>query len=329
MAKKITAKERREALKNRTRQNAKDRDKGGGRGKSYLDFSEFEEVNFYKPQKGRNSIDILPYLVSTNNHPQSIEIGYEDYVLDIWVHFGVGPAESRMLCLKKTFGQPCPICEEMKALRDDGETDDDVIKGLSPKRRCIYNVIDLTDEDKGIQVFDVSHFLFEKEMLEEAETADEGIITFADLEDGRSIHFRASETSLGSFTFLKFKSFKFEHRDSYNEEVLETTFPLDKILEVPSYEEVRNAFMGVAEGDDDDAEEEEDDGKAETKKESKAPTRGKKTQTRSRGKKAESKEAEGECPHGYNFGTDCDESDDCKGCNQWDACADKADADDQ
>lgn len=381
---KITMKERREKLRERMRANAKNRDSGGGRKKNVLDFSDYPEIQFYRPVKGKNEIDIIPYIVKTKNHPGGVAPGYEDYLLDVWVHRYVGPMEVTVLCLNRTYGHPCPICEEMKSIKDQGGSKEE-LKGLTPSRRCFYNIIDLDHEDKGIQLWEISHFLFEKELLEEAETAEDSFVYFSDIEEGRTIQFRASEEEMTGNKFFKFKSFTFKKRDPYSETILKETLPLDEMLIIPTYDEVRNAFYGLdADGesvtkggkkentdddDDDDApkksgksgvskfrrgatksdeEEPEDD----TPEEDEKPSRGRSnrgeavTQRMARGearggsgKKAgkESDEDETpptrergkkkgqECPYGHRFGQDCDEQDDCKECEVWDACAHEQD----
>lgn len=247
--KRKTAKERRKALRDRQDQNAKKKDQGSSFGKSYLDTSKHENVQFFKPNDGKNSIDILPWIIKTDNYVGGMEAGFEDYVLDIWVHYGIGTNEDAFLCLKNTLGKPCPICEEMKNLKDDEDVDESIIEGLKPKRRCIYNIIDLKHEDKGVQLWDVSHFLFEKELLEEAETSDGETITFSDLENGKTIQFRTTEESRPgrrgkTITYKKFKSFTFRDRDPYQEDILDETFPLDEMLVIPTYEEVKKALLG-------------------------------------------------------------------------------------
>ena len=174
--------DRREKLRERMQNDAKD--KGSGGKSKILDFSDYEDVNYYKTIKGKNEIDILPYEVTTKNDPKGTAIGDDNYKLEYWQHSAIGPNEERVLCLKETFNKPCPICEERKKMLDSGaDWNDDEVKALKSKRRCTYNVIDLNDTDKGIQLFDASWHHFEKELFAKAEYKDPAFICFADIED--------------------------------------------------------------------------------------------------------------------------------------------------
>ena len=58
-----------------------------------------EEISLYKPAEGDNTIRIIP---PTWEDP-------ENYGLDIYVHYNVGPDNAAYLCLDKMLGKPCPI----------------------------------------------------------------------------------------------------------------------------------------------------------------------------------------------------------------------------
>ncbi len=272
-AKRPSKEARREAMKKRTQENAKNRE--GGNWSRALDFKG-EEVKFFKPKKGKNKIDILPYTVKTKHHPQGVEAGFEDYVLDIFVHTKVGPKEGSYICPKRTFGKPCPICEEHDHLKKEGETDDDELRDLAPKHRVFYNLIDLKNEDEGVQLWEVSHFLFEKELLEEAEASEEEFVAFADLEEGRTIQFRASEVSKGGYNFMEYKSFAFLDRDEIDEDILDETYSLDEYMIIVSYDELHAAFIGEDEADEDEDDDDEDDDEEEVKTKKKSSKKSKK-----------------------------------------------------
>jgi hypothetical protein len=321
---------------------------------SIKDYGEFgkrilkvpEDTEFYVPEKGHNKIEILPYEVATKNHPK-LDKGDLDYVLDVWVHKGIGPSEDNYVCLKKTFGKPCPVCEELALLKKSDDVDDEDLDALKPKRRVIYNLFDHNDEK--VKVFEVSHFLFEKELLEEALVDSEEVTVFADPEEGSTIKFRAKEEEFGGRKYFKYKSFQFLERDEpIDDDVLEEAIALDSILIVPTYDEVKAALEGRVEDDDEDDEDEEDDAPKRTKtnKKSKRKIREevdedddeeeedeeeeetvrkkKKRKTEddeeSKKKKSSKKKANG-CPHGYCFGKDNDEYDECIKCKKWEECA--------
>jgi len=321
------------SLKDRVKQNFDAKDKGLSGGKWILDMSKFDDVKFFSPKEGRNAIDIIPYKVSSDKHPSGLKKGEEDYVLDIWVHRMVGQTESTVLCLKKTYAKPCPVCEELAAMRQ-GEQNEELIRQLRPTRRCAYNVLDLNDSDKGVQLFWVSHFLFEKELLEEAMSDDGEVIAFPDLKDGRTIKFKVVESQIGKQNFSKFKNFQFEKRDPYDASVFDEVYPLDEMLIVPDYSSVKKLLYGESE----EKVESEKDSEKDSEKEDKQPRRltrgtaGRKTKEDDSQDDKESQESgkrerkKSVCPYDHTFGDDCDKyDDDCSRCEVWEQCADEYD----
>lgn len=258
MSDKKSSKDRREKLRNKMRNDAKNKDSGGG-GKRLLDISDYPDISFFKPKVGTNNIAILPFILGTNLFAKvkdNSAKGDEDYILDIWAHTFIGPGQDSFVCLAKTFGKPCPICEEIQSMQKDGSISKETLDQIKAKRKSFFNVVDLDDEEKGIQIFDVAHFLFTKELLEEAETGDE-FVMFADLDEGKNIKFRAANDNFKGRKTLRYKNFSFVDRDPIDEAVLEDTFPLDKMLRVCTYEEIRDAYYGA--GDDPDSDEEDHD----------------------------------------------------------------------
>jgi hypothetical protein len=108
----------------------------------------FGDVTFWEPTSGpkgtvkKNYIRILPPW-SDDNIPYR-EIAY---------HYGV--VEKRALvCPRKTYSEPCPICEAADGMFETGRDEDKEIgKKLNSRRRYFYNIIDRDDEAKGVQVF--------------------------------------------------------------------------------------------------------------------------------------------------------------------------------
>ena len=246
--------DRKAALKRRTESTSQNRSSGGGGG--VLDISDHEDVNFYKPEKGDNIIDIVPFIVtqdwyptlrSPKGKPINIPVGDPDYKLEVCVHRGIGAEERTVVCLQRCFGKRCPICEERKAADDP-----DVEKELKPTWRSIYNIKE-PEGDDTIKIFDVSEYLFERELLEEATQGDD-IVSFSDLEDGASIKFRAKQEKYQGNAFFKFKKFDFIERDEeLNESILEDVYPLDAMLTILTYEQVNSIFLGEELDDDDNS----------------------------------------------------------------------------
>ena len=234
------------------------RDGGGSSKGGVINYRKYDgEVKFFTPTEGKHRINIIPYVIKSKNHPLvksgEAEIGEVDYVLDFYTHRNVGPGEKTVLCLKNTFGKPCPICEKASALRKAGKEKE--ANALKPSRRVVYNIEDLKEPGE-LKVFETSHYLFEKELIEEARDDDEGgFIDFADVKEGKEIKFRASKVTKNNMEFTEFKSFAFEDRDEeLDQKLLKSAINFDELLEVPSYEEVEKILYGEDDEDDDEDE---------------------------------------------------------------------------
>lgn len=305
----------------------KRKDEGGGKRTGYLDTSEYDDVEFYNVKEGKNEIDIIPYIIATNNHPQGRSKGKLDYKLDIWVHRFVGEQEGSFVCPKETFNNPCPICEEIKKMINSQEYSwkDDEIKSLRAKRRVVYNVLDLSEDKPKIKLFDMNHFEFQKEIIEEAENGEDGFVPFADLEEGKTIVFRGSEREGKDFKkSFKPKGFKFLDRDSYDEDILKEAYPLDAMLIIASYEEIKEALFGKHSETEDEENEEESEREVKTKsKKIVVEEDDSEEEDDERNRKTSSAKKTGKtnkCPAGGKFGEDTDELKECKKCEVWDEC---------
>jgi hypothetical protein len=246
----LTREERIEAARARTQQNVENKNSFGVTGKQAINWEKiggYKKERMYKPKAGMNNVDFIPYLVTTNKHPQKIKEGYPDYILDLWVHRFVGASKSTFICLEKMYGKSCPICEHREGMRNDPDVTDDDIKKLYPKRRCWYNVInlDLPEKDQEVQLFEESHFLFESKFLDVVNVKNE--FSFWDIEDGKSIEFMATEKKSPQGSHMDYSQFFFQKRPAYKESIYEEAYKLDDLLYVPTYDEVKAAFLGLDE----------------------------------------------------------------------------------
>jgi hypothetical protein len=275
MAKK--AKHAHKSLSKRYGKSYETRNQGGGGSQIFRWRDLDKDIEFFSPNQGRNAINIIPFEIKTKNHPLvrkgDFEIGDMDYVMDIWTHRGIGPSESAVLCLKKTFGKPCPICEEADRLKKAGK--DKEASELKSSRRVIYNVEDVKHPGKAL-IFETSHFLFEKELIDEArEGADtEGFVEFANADEGKTIKFRASKISRGGFEFNEYKSFSFVDREEpLDDDLLAAAVAFDEIMNVPSYEDAQKILFGADDDEEDEDEEDDDEERPVRKGKGKKPAR--------------------------------------------------------
>lgn len=206
-------------------------------------FDETMELKKWKCKEGDHILDIIPYLAS-ENHPNA-KAGEVVYILDIWVHYGIGVNENAALCMARTYNKPCPICELANALRKRGDVSDEVIKKLAPKRRAIYNIMCYDSQkeiDTGVQIWDASHYLTEKNIIPLARNPrGGGFIAFADIDNGMSISF----TREGSGQFnTNYAGYRFVDRDYIIEDdVLQEAVCLEDCIIIPDYEALKEEFM--------------------------------------------------------------------------------------
>jgi len=72
---------RKEILKQRQEQEAEKRNDSNFGGLNIFDFSEYEEVPFYKLKEGENRINVIPYIIQSKNHPSPRDTGHYAYWL--------------------------------------------------------------------------------------------------------------------------------------------------------------------------------------------------------------------------------------------------------
>jgi len=106
----------------------------------------------FELKDGDNMIRILPpstkYLVET--------VVYISF--DYWIHYKLGPEGRTNEVCPKTAGRDvrCPICEAVAKLYRMNTPEDKELAGrLRAKKRHLFNVIDLDDKEKGIQILEV------------------------------------------------------------------------------------------------------------------------------------------------------------------------------
>ena len=137
-------------------------DKRGGFTNNILDLSSYSNVKWLKITKDNANerkkfeLDIIPFVVSIDNHPKGVEKDYFYYKCDYWQHRHVGPGDESVLCRKLTLGLECPVCERYDILVAEHGKKFKAAKDIKPQHRCIYNVIDLLNTDDSIFLLDFS-----------------------------------------------------------------------------------------------------------------------------------------------------------------------------
>lgn len=204
------------------------------------------KVTYYNPKVGTNKINIIPYEIRSDLHPQvragncEPNSGESDFYMPLKVHKWFGPLRAHIVCPQQ-FGQPCPICEREKVLYNQG---DPSYKSYKPSKRIFYNVEDL-NEPGTLKIFETSEYLFQKELMDEAsQGSDEGFVNFVDLDDGKTVRFRASETQFESNKYLEFKSFAFEDRKPIPDALVQQAISFDEYINLYTYDEISAIMEG-------------------------------------------------------------------------------------
>jgi hypothetical protein len=204
-------------------------------------------LKIWKCKEGEHIIDIIPFLAGSQHH--QVHEGEPTYLLDVWVHQKVGMDENDIVCLARNYNEACPICEYLNAKRLEKsltEEDEAVLKVLNPKRRCLYNIIcyDSTrEEDRGVQLWEVAHFLFEKKILSVARNPRGGGFTpFSSPDNGKSIYFEREGSGVTNTQYLGHKFI--ERQTAITDETLGEAYILDELLTKLNYDEMKDMFLG-------------------------------------------------------------------------------------
>ena len=217
-------------------------------------------IQLFKPKSGTMMLDILPYEAGEDN-PWA-EPGNMHWERTYWAHRGIGANSDTYVCPRMTRKQKCPICEFRMALVKKGDDgDEDLIKDLSPKQRQLFNVRNLKDPDKGFQLWDISYHLFGKALDARLRNSDEDDEwdKFFFIEEGTTLRVGFAEKSFGGATFYEAETIDFKARKQpYDDEVLEQVQCLDELLIVPSYKELKDAFLEAKKSDEDEDDEEDE-----------------------------------------------------------------------
>jgi hypothetical protein len=265
MARKLTGADDRRAKLRKKAQEEIDNAGREGKRKSIMNFG--EDVSWYKPVDTNaknnyqvNRIDIIPFIIESENHPDvrrsngGLEVGDPNYELDLFIHFNMGVnADMPVLCLAKTYGEKCPICEDRGRMFDSANRDDKLIDKLRPRHRVFYNIIDKNSEDNTTKIWDSSAFLFKEVMgnkLKIMKARGKGELAPADWEEGCTICFTGEMTKGGAdFEYIKFIDFEFEDRnytypDPASKDGKENAYSLGLYITPPTYEEVWEIYYG-------------------------------------------------------------------------------------
>ncbi len=223
-------------------------------------------VSVFKEEPGsRVRLDILPYVVTDQNHPDRDDENGIALPGELWykrpykLHRGVGVENTSIVC-PTSFGKPCPICEYRARLLKEGG-DKATIAALKPSLRNLYVVIpkDSKAHEEKPHIWDISQYLFQNQLNEEIDENEDYAI-FPDLEEGLTLRIRFSEETFQKNKFASTSRIDFEEREEpYGEEVLKQIPNLDEVLDLLTYSKIEALFFGAEISEYEEEEDEEDD----------------------------------------------------------------------
>lgn len=217
-------------------------------------------VPVYKEEKGSVSLDILPYVVTDDAHPDrnaEHEVAIEGslwYRRPYKIHRNVGADGVRVVC-PTSVGKKCPICAYRQKLLNEGANwKDKAIKELRASDRVLYYVVPLGERklDEVPHVWDISQFAFQEKLNDEL-AEDESFERFPDPENGLTLRIRFAEEKIETNSFVSVSRIDFEQRKhKYGDDVIDKLASLDDVLDVKDYKEIERLFFEAGETDADD-----------------------------------------------------------------------------
>ena len=151
---------------------------GSARKKAESQSQPFERTAFRVPdgmevfklkEQGRKRIEILPVLATERNRHGVAG----SYTFEATYYANRLGADNQAYVSPSTFKQRCPVLDEYARLKNDPNADEDVVKSLRKKERQLFYVIDHDEPEKGVQLWDMSYWLFGKQLDETIKMSDE------------------------------------------------------------------------------------------------------------------------------------------------------------
>ncbi len=220
-------------------------------------------VELYRLEEaGTIYLDMVAYVVGDDHNPRA-DKGLDHFERTFWVHW-VPTADGKgkfHTCLSSTFDEDCPVCEAVHELRKDPESDEDLIKRMSPKKRQMFNVVDAKNPKKGVQLLELSYHNFGSLLKLEMDEPDEDHSGFF-YHDGERLKLRVEDTQFGKTTFQKIGKIEFKSRKKeMPEELCEQAYCLDELVAHPTYDELNAVIKKSIQLPDDDDDDDKPKGK--------------------------------------------------------------------
>ncbi len=224
-------------------------------------------LSVFKPRKsGTMRLNIIPFWVTENRERyteqlrRSKKAGLLFPHRIFWLHYGIGVNNEPFVCLSKTFGKKCPICEEQKKYLEKPDNESKkTAQQLKPKERQLWLVQDADEVHKGIQLWEVSIHNFGVHLVDYLEgfrnpKDKQKHANYYRIADGLVINVNCKEESAGDRAYTDFQVHSMSDReDALEEEILDHGYDLDAMVVEETYDRLKRIYHG------EDFEEEADD----------------------------------------------------------------------
>jgi len=232
----------------KVRANAEKTKSGGGATYGYLALP--PKISIFSPEPdSKVLLDILPYEVTTEDHPdRDDELGIAIpgslwYKRPFKIHRNIGINNDTVVC-PTSIKKPCPICNYRAEMIKKGAEKEEV-DPLKPSMRNLYVVIPKHSKkyDEVPHIWDMSHFLFQNLLAEELEENEDYDI-FPDLENGLTLRIRFDSKTIGTGRpFAEASRIDFQQRENpYKESILNRVPKLDEVLIILPYKKLESLF---------------------------------------------------------------------------------------
>lgn len=244
---------RREARRERTVVSARDWiDQHGSGGWTSLNIPEGAKL-FKADREEDRYFDFVPFITGEGNPQCPPDRLY--FQRTYWCHRNIGPNNETYICLAKTFGERCPVCEHRVELdrntdRGDKQAQAEIVALLAQERQ-LYNIVDVTtreSEEIGVQIWDISWHLFGKFLkakIDRSRREDEYDL-FADPDNGFTLKLGFLKRKIGERgqPFYEASDIEFHRRkDPLLDKYLDQAYCLDKVPKHVSYDKLRSVFL--------------------------------------------------------------------------------------
>ncbi len=163
------------------------------------------------------------------------------YGMTVHIHTNVGVNGDQYLCPKKMLNKPCPICEQQAQLWD---TEPDMAKDLYPQSRYLVWVVDLSVEPnkQRTQIWSCPRTAMDDILGVSYKKSTDEIVNLS--KEGYALYFDREKK--GNTTFSIYKNFQLDDKPSpVKEEWMDGIKSFSEIIEYGSYDEIKNAFLGL------------------------------------------------------------------------------------